>query len=60
MDRDRLKKEINDALDREFPENVDLDGDDFDQVETVVSNVCEEAVSAMDSAEDEDVGDVEA
>lgn len=52
--RDELKQDISKAIDEQFPENVDLDGDDLDTVETAVETVLEQATTAMDGATDED------
>lgn len=57
--RDELKQDINKAIDEQFPENIDLDGDDLDTVETTVETVLEQATTAMDGAEDEDESETE-
>lgn len=52
--RDELKQDISKAIDEQFPENIDLDGDDLDSVESVVENVLNAATDSMDSAADEE------
>lgn len=59
MTRDELKKSISEAIDEQFPENLDLDGDDLDTVETAVETTLEQATAAIDSAADEEADEDE-
>lgn len=57
MNRDEIKKDITEAIDKQFPENVDLDGDDLDTVERAVEETLKDATDALDSGNDEDDDD---
>lgn len=59
MNRDEIKKDIAEAIDKQFPENVDLDGDDLDTIESAVEETLKDATDALDSGNDEDDDAVE-